>query len=197
MAPTNRRRFERHLGERRYKRLFIIASEGSVTEREYFDLFNSDQAVVKVRCLKGTCKTSPRQVLANLARFLRGQSMRGPDEAWVVVDKDQWNDSDLRVLHAWSKKKTNYGLAVSNSKFEFWLVLHFWDAGGISTSRHCDERMKKTFPKYDKHIEPNRFTRTSIEEALRRAKALDSPKCTDWPKGPGTTVYRLVEKILG
>ncbi len=176
--------------------MFVIAAEGSVTEEEYFNLFNNDQAVVKVKCLKGTNRTSPAQVLKRLTNFLREQSLRKLDEAWVVVDKDQWAEADLYALQAWSKKKENYGLAVSNPKFELWLILHFFSAEGITTSRHCDEKLKKKFPGFDKHIEGRQFTAKNIQSAIERAKELDQPRCKDWPKGPGTTVYKVVEKIL-
>ncbi len=35
------RRFQRPLGERRYRNMFILATEGVVTEPQYFALFNS------------------------------------------------------------------------------------------------------------------------------------------------------------
>jgi hypothetical protein len=176
--------------------MFVIAAEGSVTEEEYFNLFNGDQTVVKVKCLKGTKRSSPAQVLKKLTRFLREQSLSDLDEAWVVVDKDEWADAELYALQSWSKKKENYGLAVSNPKFEFWLILHFFSAGGITTSRHCDDKLKKKFPGYNKHIERRQFTAANIKSAITKAKALDQPRCKDWPKGPGTTVYRLVERII-
>lgn len=38
---AQRRKFQRPLGERRYKKLFLIAAEGIKTEPIYFGLFNT------------------------------------------------------------------------------------------------------------------------------------------------------------
>jgi len=35
-----------------------------------------------------------------------------------------------------------------------------------------------------------------IPDAIARARRKDTPSCTDWPRCIGTTVYRLVEKLL-
>lgn len=51
--PPKQYRFQRPLGDRRYRKLFIIAVEGSKTEPRYFDMVNSREAVIHVACLKG------------------------------------------------------------------------------------------------------------------------------------------------
>ena len=44
-------RFQRPLGERRYKKLFVVSVEGSKTEPQYFAIFNQPQSIVLVKCL--------------------------------------------------------------------------------------------------------------------------------------------------
>jgi hypothetical protein len=123
-------------------------------------------------------------------------TLRKSDEAWLVVDKDNWTDGQLSELHAWSTKKKNYGFALSNPKFEYWLLLHFENGAGVSSSRDCSERLKRYLPDYDKGIDTRNITESMLDDAIRRARSRDTPPCADWPRNVGTTVYRLIEKII-
>ena len=64
--PPKRRKFQRPLGERRYRKLFVIAVEGVKTEPQYFAIFNDQQSVIRVNCLKGSHDSSPPQVLKRM-----------------------------------------------------------------------------------------------------------------------------------
>ena len=97
----SRRKFTRPLGNRRYRKLFVIAVEGSVTEPDYFKLFQNIEPIVHVKCLT-----------------------------------------------------------------------------------------------YDKGIDIRNITPDLIDAAISRAKMKEIPPCLDWPRRPGTTVYRLVERII-
>jgi len=44
--PKKLRTFQRPLGERRYKKLFVISVEGSKTEPQYFAIFNQPQSII-------------------------------------------------------------------------------------------------------------------------------------------------------
>ena len=46
---SGRRSFTRPLGTRRYKRLFLIATEGNKTEPQYFALLNEEVVLVQVQ----------------------------------------------------------------------------------------------------------------------------------------------------
>lgn len=197
--PPKRRKFQRPLGERRYRKLFVIAVEGEKTEPQYFALFNDGQkqSVIRVRCLKGRHNSSPPQVLKRMKGHLRQEGLRSSDEAWLVVDKDRWTDEQLALLHEWAQEKNNHGLALSNPSFELWLLLHFEDGAGLASSRDCSNRLKRHLPGYDKGIDARKITRNRIDEAVRRAELHDNPPCRDWPHTlGGTTVYRLVRNIL-
>ncbi|KPA08800.1 abortive phage resistance protein [Candidatus Magnetomorum sp. HK-1] len=137
-----RRQFKRPLGQKSYRKLFVIAVEGAKTEPQYFTIFNNQQSIIRIHCLKGA-HSSPPYVLKRMLNYLRREDLRKKDEAWLVVDKDQWTDDQLIKLLEWSQKADNYGFALSNPKFEYWLLLHFEDATGIKNSRDCVERLKK------------------------------------------------------
>jgi len=197
MSPQ-RRKFQRPLGERRYRKLFVIAVEGVKTEPQYFAIFNHQRSVIRVHCLKSRHDSAPPQVLKRMRDHLREEHLLSTDAAWLVVDKDHWTDEQLTQLHAWAQEHDNYGLALSNPKFEYWLLLHFEDGTDITSSRDCSDRLESFLPGYEKGIDVRRITRQGINDAIRRARKRDSPPCIDWPRKLGsTTVYKLVEAIFG
>jgi hypothetical protein len=98
-------RFERPLGERRYKKLFVVSVEGSKTEPQYFAIFNQPQSIVLVKCLKRpSTESSPIQVLKKMQGYLRKESLRKTDEAWIVVDKDAWTEAQLESSYSGKRK---------------------------------------------------------------------------------------------
>jgi hypothetical protein len=193
-----RREFQRPLGERRYRKLFIISVEGIKTEPQYFEIFNkNDQNIIKINCLKGNKKSSPFQVLKRMENHLKREGLKSTDEAWLVIDRDQWSVEQIGQLFEWSQRKENYGFALSNPMFEFWLLLHFEDGNKITNASECLNRLKRYFPEYKKDIDIRKITHEAIHNAIRRAKQRDNPPCIDWPRAiSGTTIYRLVEKLL-
>ena len=112
--PQQRKQFHRKLGQRRYRKLFIIATEGAKTEPQYFAALNNQQSVVQIECLRSRGRTSPPQVLQRMKHRLKLAALRNTDEAWLVVDKDQWAEDQLTQLYSWSQTKHNYGFALSN-----------------------------------------------------------------------------------
>lgn len=187
--------FRRAAGQRRYKRMFVIVAEGKVTEQEYFQLLN-DESIIHVKCLKNRSNLTPDEALLRVRGHISKESLRKTDEVWGVVDRDSWEEEHLNELHKWARSRSNYGFALSNPKFEYWLLLHFDDAKGVATGEQCDRKLAKHLPGYNKHVDGQKFTHERIEAAIDRAKKRDIPPCTDWPRNTGTTVYKLVEKIL-
>lgn len=160
-------------------------------------MFADDASIVRVSCLKGKHDSSPLQLLKRMTHHLEREGLKSTDEAWLVVDKDQWTSEQLTQLHQWSLQRKNYGFALSNPKFEYWLLLHFEDGAAVASSRDCSERLTRWIPEYDKGIDSRKISQVQIENAICRAKKRDHPPCEDWPRTVGqTTVYRLVENIL-
>lgn len=194
----NRRKFDREPARRRYRKLFLIATEGRKTEPSYFGIFNSENSTVQVTCLKSGHRSSPRQVLQKMKdRLKQKENQRFPEEAWLVVDRDQWTEEQLDELCGWANKPgKNRGFALSNPKFEYWLLLHFEDGKNIKSSQDCSNRLRRFLPNYDKKVNSHTITPENIDKAISRARKRDNP-LVDWPRDPGgTTVYRLVENVL-
>jgi uncharacterized protein YpiB (UPF0302 family) len=82
--------------------LFVIAVEGAKTEPQYFATLNNQQSVIRVNCLKGKHDSSPPQVLRRMEDHLKREALKKSDEAWLVVDKDQWTDGQLAQFNGWS-----------------------------------------------------------------------------------------------
>lgn len=195
MSERIKSRFRRQIGQRRYKKMYIISTEGTRTEPAYFQLFNNNKSVICVKCLKGNDKSSPISVLKRMKKYLQEEGLKSSDEAWLVMDKDQWTESQLIELYHWSEEKKNYGLAVSNPNFEFWLLLHF-EGGSQITANQCLKRLRRYMPEFDKNLDIRTITSKMIMQAIKRAKELDNPPCEDWPRSSTSTVYRLVEKLV-
>lgn len=191
-----RRHFIRRTEVREYRKRFLLATEGK-TEQQYFNWFKRqyDSVLIKFAPQKNS-ESAPQHVLKRMESFLKEESLENIDEAWLVVDKDQWTDEQLMLLHKWSQTRKNRYLALSNPKFEFWLLLHFEDGKEIRNSNDCSRRLKQYLPDYDKDIKENKISLEGIKNAIDRAKKYDNPPCDDWPRKTGSTVYRLVENIL-
>jgi hypothetical protein len=191
-------RLKRPQRERSYKKLFLIATEGSKTEPQYFDALREFQnAVICTKCIRQGLKSSPNQVLKKINAAVTEHNLQKGDEAWVVIDKDNWSVEQIDKIYQWANKATKRNLALSNPKFEYWLLLHFEEGAGITDGQHCDKRLKKHLPNYDKGIDTSKITLNKIEQAIGRAKQRDNPPCKDWPHDIcSTTVYRLVERIM-
>ena len=79
--------------------------------------------------------------------------------------------------------------------FELWILLHFEDGQQISRS-NCDERLRKYIKNYHKSVSFV-FSEEQLKGAVERAKSKDKPPCAGCPREGVTTVYRLIERILG
>lgn len=200
MSPRNR--LNRPLGERRYKKLFVLATEGKKTEPEYFSIVEKEiqglqRPLIKITCLRKK-SSSPEHVLKSMKSYLKEKSFNPKiDEAWLVIDRDRWPEQHIEILNRWAQTKENYGLAVSNPNFEYWVLLHYEDGKAIGSPSDCSTRLKKHLPDYDKGLKGSSICLDSIKKAVERAKDRDKPPCLDWPKSSGsTTVYKLVENLL-
>lgn len=193
---SRRREFKRELGERRYRKIYILAVEGVKTEPCYFALFNNSNALIRVNCLKSGTNSAPLQVLARMTRYLKSQQIKDTDEAWLVIDKDHWGDEEINQLYNWSLQADNYGFALSNPKFEYWLLLHFEDGNSVNSSAACTQRLKKHLPNYDKGIDVSKISPQMINAAIHRAKQRDKNSQYAWPHNTGTNLYKLVESMI-
>ncbi len=193
---------------RKLKKVFVIATEGEKTEKCYFEHVqsiipsNNPDIIIDVKPSPNGL-SAPNHVLERIQKFLTDQenkTLTKGDEAWIVIDRDKWRDDQIKPCYDWSKLSKEYGFALSNPLFEFWLLLHFFLLDYTNpTSDGVLQELKKHIPGYNKNLKRCclvSLSKERIQIAIDNAKKLDTPPCKDWPKKPGSTIYHLVENIL-
>ena len=181
---------------REKRKAFVIAYEGHNSEPQYFaELVKLKENLVIKPVPRKKTRSSANQVLNSMIAYLIANPLSEKDEAWIVIDRDDWPDDQINSVTNWANGVDEYHLALSNPNFECWLLYHFQD---VRESTNIDKALKTHLPNYTKrNIGVNKFNQENIVDAIHRAKKRDKPPCTDWPREHGkTTVYRLVENIL-
>jgi hypothetical protein len=157
-------------------------------------LGNSKEATVWIKVLPSRRQTSPQQVLERTLDYVKEKNLKKRDEIWLVIDRDEWSTAQLEDVFS-KCQPLDFHLAVSNPKFEYWLLLHFEDGKGIKSPESCSKKLLQHLPNYKKnHLEIHKLY-PRISDAIRRAKEKDQPPCKKWPGQNGSTVYLLVEKL--
>ena len=198
-SKTSRRNFSRSSSRFSYRRRFVLSTEGRITEPEYFRHLLEFCPHVLVECLKTDGKSAPPYVLKRIKKSLKETPLERTDEAWLLVDKDNWTDDQLQPLLEWAQEEKRYNLAVSCPAFDFWLLLHFEEGSGAHSLQVCRARLRKLDSRYDKSIAglKGRITPDAVRQAIERARTRDCPHSAPYSGEPGCTdVYRLVERIL-
>jgi len=194
---ARRRRVTRPIGQRRYRKLYVIVTEGDKTEPIYFGQFDGgDPADYHLHLVRAGTKSAPKHLLRRAQRYVSEQRLQQRDEVWIICDTDQWTEEALLDLVA-ECRDSGYNLAVSNPCFEYWLLLHSEDAKPANSARDCVQWLRRYLPAFDKsRYDPARLA-DGIPDAVERARRRDTPPCDGWPRTSGSTGYRLVEKLVG
>jgi len=221
--PRERVKLIRQSGIRDAERFFVIASEGEVTERKYFNqlgeskFFNQEGKIELCQIKHPSGEGNPIALRAQIREIKRDVNFRPTDEFWMIIDTDKW--IELLEKHGYSfdsfieacEKEDHVKVLISNPCFEMWLILHLKQLSELSTEQ-CAQLLAN--PKIDdkpyaKHLlsqlipgERGYSGRPSptvfmplIYDAIRNAKSISIP--TDrYPKGLGSYVYKLVERVI-
>lgn len=200
----------------RSPKLIIIASEGTNTERIYFEDMASPKyyrnSRVHVEVLEhDNTASSPAHILLSLDDFKKKYrlSLHRDDELWLVIDRDKWTLKELSSVASACQQKCHF-LAVSNPCFELWLLLHIkslddYNVSGrdsIAKNRHISSKrtflegeLIKLLGSYNKDNPDTSKFLPFIDLAISRARDLDTKPTDRWPNSLGTRVYLLVESI--
>jgi hypothetical protein len=187
--------------------LFVIASEGAVTEPKYFNglKVRIHNPRIHIHPLERDDPTlsSPMHVLGELDRFRGEYNLQEKDQLWLLMDRDvqSWKPEMISAIAQECLSK-GYFLAVSNPCFEVWLLLHFEDVPNQPDTRkqelaaNADGLLKSEVAR---HFSANRpyidHFLPHTETAIARAEALDTEPGERWQTGLGTRVYRLVRQL--
>ncbi|HLF87980.1 MAG TPA: RloB family protein [Anaerolineales bacterium] len=200
----------------RNPKLIIIASEGTHTEKKYFEDLAVSYAIpnLHVEVLDRLDSGSdPESVLKALDKFRSQYSLRlNYDELWLVIDVDRWPIKKLSEVSSLCAQK-NYGYAVSNPCFELWLLLHLkaldeypeeilqeFRENRRPNAKHARTRMElelvTVLGSYSKSNPDTGQLLGNVPIAIERARALDINPEYRWPNDLGTRVYLIAEKII-
>ena len=198
MGKRKNNSLSRRTGTRRYRPICWISAEGS-TERDYFTMDAFREAGVAVRFPKDVHpdRRNPSAVLKRFQKMLRTEDFRTSDEAWMVVDVDEWPACELETLIDWAREDDRRHVAISNPKFELFLIMHFERGNGCTTAQKLDAALKRHMPTYDKRLKRGQFHPEQILSAIGNAKAKRAGCSTEIPDPGMTDAYLLAERLIG
>lgn len=166
------------------KKIFVIASEGEVTEPQYFQRLNSMSDTCTFYVIENFGNGSdPRHVLDRMKNYLRRNPLENGDEAWLVIDQDDWPKEELTRLKNWANG-TNHFCAISIRKFESWLRLH------VVGEKADEKRYHNFLHGINKHLPEDFITKERVIKAISTAKRLASTRASVG------NVYELVGRFL-
>jgi hypothetical protein len=216
--PLIKKDFKRKSGYRD-ARLFVIAAEGSRTEKRYFDAikttFKNTRIHVEVLNKEdygiSERNSAPKDVLKTLDAFKKTYHLKSDDQLWLVIDRDPQNTSEEQLSEiAREVAQKGYFLGLTNPCFEFWLVLHFENPSDFDTAkREIYLKNEKTGDKrflerclvthlgsYNKATFATKPLMQNIYAAIKHVKALPLPENKRWHTDIGTQVGDLVEQLV-
>lgn len=176
--------------------LFVIATEGEKTEKQYFEgMFRSSRLQIHV-LETDDGRSAPLHVRNRLDLFRDDYQLQATDELWLVIDTDRWAPAHLSEL-AQESQTGRYGLAVSNPCFETWLLLHFTaDPGNPVRCEQVVTALRDKLGRYSKSDLEISMFKDKVPAAIENARTL-SPRTSEarWPQNPGSHVYLLAESL--
>lgn len=188
------RRIER--GGRRHKRIFYLFTEGECTEKLYFEnMFNTGDYDVHINVIHADKKTAPKQLVKRAFTTIKKSDAKPilGDQVWLVIDRDSWDEAEISKVQEACRNR-GWHLALSNPKFEYWLLLHFEDGNNIRSPSNCDRRLLKYLPEYRKNRVEVEKLRPGLYKAVQKGLRRNPGK--NWPGRTGTTVAHLVDEII-
>ena len=117
---------------------FLIVSEGTRTEPEYFRHFTSRRSRVQT-------VGADRSTMKLVEDALRIRDLDTFDYKWLVFDKDDNQDFNEAIAYAEQK---GFQCAWSNESFEFWFCLHFIDLTSAVSRRQYIEILEREIRKF-------------------------------------------------
>jgi hypothetical protein len=197
----NKRKDDRKKGIKKELDRVIIACEGSVTERNYFQaIFNNliqNRNISKTSLVLARHKSTHSEgVLEDLLKELKKDA--DFEHQWILIDRDEHESFSDTLDKAESK---GIEVAYSNPSFEFWFLLHFEDYTTATHRHYLPNLLKKHIPYTKNSTTIYNETLPRQKDAIERAKklifdfTLDGRKLNPTIGNPSTTVYKLVEVL--
>lgn len=203
--PLRRTRLLDRSGATRSARLHIVATEDSMGPPAWFRALELrgvvDAQRVKVLTLatpKDDPRSDPEAVVDRLLDYKKVHQLESFDELWALIDVDHhFKGSHQRNLASALQKATSIGatVLVSNPCFEVWLLLHRVDRPLTPLGNPEAVRQALIAQGLGKDaIAALDLSAETVRRACARARSGTMEGIV--PEDPGTTLYRLVERLL-
>ena len=188
-------------GKRKIRKVIHVLPEGQ-SERDYLAMDVIQAAVqsgerVALKLVKGhKGQTDPASLVRQMKSHLRKEDFRSDDEAWLVIDVDEWTDEQFACAIQWESSDPRHHLAISNPKFELFLLMHYCDAKGCTTPTDVDKRLKRYLPDYKKRLVHGLFSLDQVTEAASRSRGCARAKLLGKDATAGTEVGGLISRLI-
>ncbi len=188
---------------RDYK-LFAIACEGGKREPGYFRLFRYISPRVTVDIIEdivsdeemnliSSNKSAPKWVLDRAVKYIEKEGLSDEDELWFVMDRDRWDENQLREIADYCQIYPNWNIAISNPCFEVWL--HFHKRKDKPESTTCNQ-LKHDISNFTKGgYHPLKYI-SDLQAAIDNSRNNDNNKDFFLPNENETKVYLLGEVLV-
>lgn len=197
LTSRKKRSLNRDSTYHRDTRLLVIATEGRLTEKAYFDQFRERRVQVEILPMGEDNQSSPQHVLERLNGYCGEYQIGEGDELWLMIDVDRWGDKILSAI-ASEAFQHGYRLAVSNPCFEVWLLCHYQKPPcKADKCQNIKDLLKETILGYDSAKLRLSDFEGKIDMAIKIADALDVNPDHRWPHAVGTHVHKVVKSIRG
>lgn len=188
----------------------VLACEGTVTERNYFQkifdaLINEHNISKTSLVIAKHSHTNPKGVLEDLLKALALDPEY--EHKWIVIDRDEMRpnggghpveDFNEALSRAASKK---IKVAYSNPSFEIWYLLHFEYRNTAIDRDDLIVQLEK-YVKYSKNSQTifdalidNQDVALANTKRLKATYEVNGRKISPAIDNPSTTVYELVEVL--
>lgn len=187
----------RRAGFKKTKRLFVLSTEGAETEPIYFQEFRPGRdGGFRLKILGNpTHKSNPVDVVQRLIEYERRERPGSDTEYWAIIDRDSWQETDLRAAYDLVSARKNYHMAMSNPCFELWLWLHLRPNRPFSDRHDCLRNLQREWPAFSKNDYEVAELVPLVSVACERAESI-TQSTADWLREQGTEVSRLVRKLM-
>ena len=164
-------------------------------------MFQSSRVEVVVLPTSEDGRSSPPDVLNRLDLYRERYDLGPQDQLWLMIDVDGWHAQNKLADVCREAKQCGIRLAVSNPCFELWLWVHhaeaeaaFVDSEGREKQKckTIEDKLRQQLGSYSKSNLDVTPYMPRVEDAVRRAKALDVDADALWPAQPGTHVYKVI-----
>lgn len=177
-------------------RLIVVATEGELTEPQYFRMFGNSRVQIRILPTVGGL-SAPKHVLARIKSYKKEFQIGREDQLWLVIDVDRWGAAQLAEV-AQKARQANLRLAVSNRCFEIWLLLHHEDipVDPQMSGAEAEVRLRAILGEFNSSNLQTAHFQPHLETAIQRALKLDLTPTDVWPNKNGSHVYRLMQEVL-